>query len=182
MEAFSLSKGSAISSGLPHVCLNQFLRPEDGVDYDDDDVVGDEQDDDDKKLLNFAIDLFLRGDYDHKFSDDSPAPHPGLTPQKTVEAALFALRDLDDPEPSHGAAVLMRFCVPLSRGERWGDSSSNRISRNGTRPPSASWKEVLRGAITATMLARRLRASEFLCLLGRPVLSWLACKSRKNVQ
>lgn len=109
------------------------------------------------QLLDFAIDSFLRGDYDH-YADDAPAPHPGLTPQTTVEAALQSLRRIDDPQPSHGAAVLMRFCVPLSRGERWGDSSSDHLQQK-------EWKQILRGSITPTMCARRIRNSEFSCLL-----------------
>jgi hypothetical protein len=51
----------------------------------------------------------------------------------------------------------MRFCLPLSRSERWGDSS--RMGRD-------SWKDILRGSLTPSMLARRLRASpEFAGLL-----------------
>jgi hypothetical protein len=56
---------------------------------------------------------------------------------------------MDDPEPSHGAAVLMRFCTPLSRSERWYPNSKD------------PWKEdILRGALTPTMLSRRIRSSE----------------------
>lgn len=102
-------------------------------------------------LLQYSIDSFLRGDYDRPFADDAVAPLPNLSPGETVDAALRSLRNLDDPEPSHGAAVLLRFCVPLSRGERWGGS-----------PTSGKdvWKELLRGALTPTMLANRLRASD----------------------
>jgi hypothetical protein len=100
-------------------------------------------------LLEYSIDSFLRGDYDQPFADDAAAPIPGLTPGATVEAALKSLRQLNDPEPSHGAAVLLRFCAPLSRGERWGGSES-----------IDEWKELLRGALTPTMLARRMRASQ----------------------
>jgi hypothetical protein len=107
-------------------------------------------------LLGYAIDSFLRGDYNLQFADDAPAPHPGLSPGSTIETSLRSLRQLDSPGPSHGAAVLMRFCVPLSRGERWGDST-----RAGRDP----WKEILRGALTPSMLARRIRASEFSGLL-----------------
>jgi hypothetical protein len=107
-------------------------------------------------LLGYAIDSFLRGDYNLQFADDAPAPHPGLSPGLTTETSLRSLRQLDSPGPSHGAAVLMRFCVPLSRGERWGDS---------TRAGKDPWKEILRGALTPRMLARRIRASEFSGLL-----------------
>jgi hypothetical protein len=107
-------------------------------------------------LLGYAIDSFLRGDYNLQFADDAPAPHPGLSPGSSIETCLRSLRQLDSPGPSHGAAVLMRFCVPLSRGERWGDST-----RAGRDP----WKEILRGALTPSMLARRIRASEFSGLL-----------------
>jgi hypothetical protein len=99
-------------------------------------------------LLEYSIDSFLRGDYDQPFADDAAAPIPGLTPGVTVEAALKSLRQLDDPEPSHGAAVLLRFCAPLSRGERWGGSAIE------------PWAELLRGALNPTMLARRLRAHQ----------------------
>lgn len=103
-------------------------------------------------LLGYAIDSFLRGDYNLQFAEDAAAPHPGLGPGSTIETGLRSLRELNTPGPSHGAAVLMRFCVPLSRGERWGDSS---------RPGRDPWKEILRGALTPSMLARRIRASEF---------------------
>lgn len=136
-----------------HVPL--FLSTEDD-DFDDFPHFGNED-----RTLDFAIDSFLRGDYDRPFADNAPAPHPGLTPQTTVEAALESLRKLDDPEPSHGAAVLQRFLVPLSRGERWGDSDE----KENTDEPTYSWKEVLRGALTPTMLARRIRGTQFSCLL-----------------
>lgn len=132
------------------------LYQDDFSDFDDDD---DDKDDsfsnmdDGKKLLDFAIDSFLRGDYESNFAEDAPAPHPGLTPRETVLAALHSLRNLNDPEPSHGAAVWMRFCVPLSRGERWGSEAPG------------SFKDILRGALTPTMLARRIRVSQFSCLL-----------------
>lgn len=66
------------------------------------------------------------------FAEDAPAPYPKLSPGATIDTVLRSLRQLDDPEPSHGAAVLLRFCAPLSRAERWGGE--------GTDP----WKEVLR--------------------------------------
>jgi len=102
-----------------------------------------------------SIDSFLRGEYDREFAEDAPAPYPGLTPGATIEAILQSVRHMDDPHPSHGAAVLMRFNVPLTRAERWG----------GGVKVEDPWKEVLRGAITPSMLARRLRASEFSGLL-----------------
>jgi hypothetical protein len=104
-------------------------------------------------LLEYSIDSFLRGDYDGAFADDAASPLPKSTPKTTVEEAVTSLRALDDPEPSHGAAVLLRFCVPLSRGERWG----------GIRDDP--WKELIRGSLTPTMLARRIRASQFSGLL-----------------
>lgn len=135
-------------------------------------------------LLEYSIDSFLRGDYDRTFAEDAASPLPGLSPRGTVDAALRSLRNLNEPEPFHGAAVLLRFCVELGRGERWGTSASSSSSssatpsspkastnRNGSKhrnkSPSASpsgfslsWKELLRGALTPTMLARRIRASE----------------------
>lgn len=99
-----------------------------------------------------AMDSFLRGDYHKSFSSDA-GPHPGLGPGDTVQAALTALRDREEGS-DHGAAVFLRFCAPLKRGERWG---------GGTVPNP--WKEVLRGAITPTLFARRLRASQFSGLL-----------------
>jgi hypothetical protein len=109
-----------------------------------------------EKLLGYAIDSFLRGVYDRQFADDAASPNPNYSPGVTVEKALRSLRKLDDPEPSHGAAVFLRFCLPLGRGERWGDTST--VGRD-------SWKEVLRGSLTPSMLARRIRASEFSELL-----------------
>lgn len=61
-----------------------------------------------------SIDSFLDGEYSQPFADEAPAPHPGLTPSDTVECALRSLREMDEP------FVFMRFCAPLSRGERWG--------------------------------------------------------------
>ena len=101
-------------------------------------------------LLEYSIDSFLRGEYERTFSEDAAAPLPGLSPSDTVDAALRSLRDLDEPEPSHGAAVFLRFCAELGKGERWGTSGS----------ASPTWTELLRGALTPTMLARRIRASE----------------------
>lgn len=111
------------------------------------------------QLINeeYSIDSFLNGEYDRPFSEDAAAPHPGLSPQETIEAALHALRNLNVPNQNHGAAVFSRFLAPLTRSERWGGSVS------GTVCP---WKEILRGSLTPTMLARRIRASkEFSVLL-----------------
>jgi len=105
-------------------------------------------DEDELFLLEYSIDSFLRGDYDRSFSEDAASPLPGLSPSDTVDAALRSLRDLDDPEPFHGAAVFLRFCVALGRGDRWG---TNEVS---------SWKEVLRSSLTPTMLARHIKASD----------------------
>ena len=106
-------------------------------------------------IEEYNIDSFLRGDYDRPFAEDAPAPHPGIVrPGFMLESALKALRALDDPELSHGAAVFLRFCVPLSRSERWGGSSS-------------AWKEILRGALTPNMFARRIEASTDFSILLR---------------
>lgn len=113
---------------------------------------------DDDELLGYAIDSFLRGDYDRQFAEDAPAPLPSTSPSTAVEHALRSLRNMDEPESAHGAAVLMRFCAPLNRGEKWGDS---------TRKHTDTWKEMLRGALMPSMLANRLRASEF-----SPLLDW----------
>ena len=99
----------------------------------------------------YSIDSFLSGEYDRPFSEDAAAPHPELSPGETIEYALHALRDLDVPEVSHGAAVFSRFLAPMGRLERWGGSVSGKMS---------PWKEILRGSLTPTMLARRIRASE----------------------
>ena len=118
-------------------------------------------------LLEYSIDSFLRGDYDRTFAEDAASPLPGLSPSDTVDAALRSLRDLDEPEPFHGAAVFLRFCVELGRGERWGTTITTTAGQEMSPPSSSSttnsmstWKELLRGALTPTMLARRLRASE----------------------
>lgn len=106
---------------------------------------------------DYAIDSFLRGEYDRPFSDEAAAPLPNHKPSEIVEIALTALRDLDIPTTDHGAAVFMRFCAPLSRFDRWGGNISGAIS---------PWKAILRGSLTPTMLAKRLRASdEFSVLL-----------------
>ncbi|KAL3935774.1 MAG: hypothetical protein SGBAC_008775 [Bacillariaceae sp.] len=108
-----------------------------------------------KDLLEDSIDSFLRGEYQGTFSDNALSPLSEYSPKKTVEKAVTSLRALDDPGPSHGAAVLLRFCAPLSRGERWG---------GGVRGGDV-WKELLRGSLTPTMLARRLQVSVFSGLL-----------------
>ncbi|GKY93343.1 hypothetical protein MPSEU_000301900 [Mayamaea pseudoterrestris] len=139
------------------------------LDDEDDTVSGDEsfftiaerrQDDEvdqaDKKL-EAAIDSFLSGGFD-KIAADAAAPHPDSTPAQVIDQSLRALRDLHRPTPSHGAAVFQRFLIPLNRGQRWGDSlrSSQHVD---------AWKEIQRGALTASMLAKRIRASEFAALL-----------------
>jgi hypothetical protein len=91
-------------------------------------------DDDDDSNLQDEIDAFLSGNYNRQFDPDAPAPHPGLSPRATIESVLMSLRNVNKPYPAHGAAVLQRFCAPLSRGERWGGDSI----RNDP------WKEVLR--------------------------------------
>lgn len=130
--------------------------------------------------LSDSIDSFLAGDYAHPFATDAPAPHPGLGPGETVNVSLRALRELDLPHKSHGAAVFMRFCIPLTRGERWGGGippSSERNQRkrsnnqqqqhhhNQNQPNNNNWaghdqwKDLLRGALSPSMLARKLRSS-----------------------
>lgn len=105
---------------------------------------------------DYAIDSFLRGEYDRPFAEDAAAPTPDFSPSQTVEIALENLRRLNKPDVSHGAAVFMRFCCPLSRNDRWGGSSSS----------LSHWKQIVRGALTPTMLARRIRSSqEFSALL-----------------
>ena len=111
--------------------------------------------------LDDAVDSFLRGDHDRPFAADVPGPHPGLGPGEIVDVALRSLRSLNSPEPYHGAAVLLRFCAPLSRSERWGGGGVG--GGGGSGPGGGSGldplKEVLRGSFTPVMLARRLRAS-----------------------
>ena len=107
------------------------------------------------ELLSLAMDSFLRGDYDKPLSPDAPSPIPGLSPAKSIDLALRSLRNIDEPTPAHGAAVLKRFCLPLERSERWGD-----VSR-----PVNPWKQLIRGSLSPEMLARKLRDSEFSALL-----------------
>lgn len=111
----------------------------------------------DDAILGYAIDSFLRGDYNLNLPDDDNRsfPPPDI-PGEVVSAALRSLRGQDLPSQTHGAALFMRFCLPLRRSERWGDASSI-----GKDP----WKEILRGALTASALVRRIRASEFAGLL-----------------
>jgi len=110
---------------------------------------------------DYGIDSFLRGEYWLPFADDAAAPLPKHSPNEIVEIAIKALRDLDVPTTDHGAAVFMRFLAPLSRNDRWGGS----IGGGGVL---SSWKAILRGALTPTMLARRIRASEEFA----PLLDW----------
>merc|ERR1712232_1321441 len=101
----------------------------------------------------YSIDSFLMGEYDRPFAEDAPAPHPGLLPKDTISQSLQCLRDLDIPNPSHGAAVFLRFVCPLSPNDRWG-------GRVGMKKSDYPWKDIMRGSLTPTMLARRLRSSE----------------------
>jgi len=127
---------------------------EEDDDFEEDEDEASFQDIDADRMLDYAIDSFLRGDYAYQFSESAPSPDPSLSPGETVELALRALRNLDQPEPAHGAAVLMRFCIPLSRAEKWSD-------RMGGDP----WKEVLRSSLTPEMFAKRIRSSPFSALL-----------------
>jgi len=121
------------------------------------------------------IDSFLRGDYDNPYPTQAyaPAPHPNLTPGECVEVALRSLRNLDEPEVDHGAAVFASFCAELKRGERWGGSVANRrvgvvVGGDGEKGSSSGaslWKEILRGALTPTMFARRIRSSDEFSIL-----------------
>lgn len=128
----------------------------------------DEEDDDDE-LLSCAIDSLLRGDYPFEYAEDAPAPHPGLEPGAVVGSVLRSLRKLDDPHPSHGAAVLWRFCLPLTRSERWGGASGGGAGGGTSWSRNRSndrWKDLHRPSLTPALLARQLRASsEFSCLL-----------------
>jgi len=136
-------------------------------------------------LLQYSVDSFLSGQYDRPFKEDAPAPLPDLTPVETVDAALRALRELDVDDhdlsddddtdsPSHGAAVLLRFCAPLCRAERWGLSSAGTVQSASALATDDldgsdgdidmtsfdSWKELMRGSLTPHMLAKRLRSSQ----------------------
>ena len=102
----------------------------------------------DAEAFEASIDSFLDGEYSQPFEDDAAAPHPGLAPSETLDCALRSLRRMNEPYECHGAAVFMRFCVPLANSERWGLS-------NDLGP----WKAILRGALSPNMLARQLRAS-----------------------
>ena len=126
---------------------------------------------------DYAIDSFLRGEYDRPFAEDAAAPLPNHSPSQIVEIALKALRDLDTPTTDHGAAVFMRFCAPLSRQDRWGNTSIIYSNSNNNTDDGRSgtmidnWKNIMRGALTPTMLARRIRASkEFSVLLDWEML------------
>ncbi|KAL3927965.1 MAG: hypothetical protein SGARI_005174 [Bacillariaceae sp.] len=113
-------------------------------------------------LLEYSIDSFLRGDYDRPFQEDAAAPLPGLSPKDTVELSLGSLRKLNDPEPAHGAACFVRFCIPLGRGERWSPAVQDKADNE---PSDLAWKELLRGSLTPTMFARRISASEDFSML-----------------
>jgi hypothetical protein len=125
-------------------------------------------------ILGYAIDSFLRGGYNLQGSEESLARPTDLTPGATLSAALRSLRGHDLPSQTHGAAVFMRYCLPLRRSERWGDASSI-----GKDP----WKEVLRGGLTASTLLRRIRASDFAGLLdwGSLDVTEGACTSDRDL-
>jgi hypothetical protein len=137
----------------------------DTTNNDDNDIIDEE--------YEYGIDSFLRGEYDRPFADDAAAPLPNHTPSEIVTIACKALRDLDIPTTDHGAAVFMRFCAPLSRGDRWGGNISGlSVGTNvgtsvngGSSISSNSWKGIMRGSLTPTMFARRIRASEEFAVL-----------------
>lgn len=108
----------------------------------------------------YGIDSFLRGEYDRPFAEDAAAPLPNHSPSEIVDIALHALRNLNDPTTDHGAAVFMRFCAPLSRQDRWGNSSFGSDGSSGNMGSGSLWKAIMRGSLTPTMLARRIRASD----------------------
>ncbi|KAL7513835.1 hypothetical protein ACHAXN_011066 [Cyclotella atomus] len=119
------------------------------------------------QFLQRSIDSFLAGDYAHRFSPDAPAPNPLLSAGRTVDTSLRALRELDTPYPCHGAAIFLRFCIPLSRAERLG----------GNDP----WKNILRSSLTPAMLARNIRASsQFSCLFDWTSLDVMEGVSNPN--
>lgn len=147
---------------------------------------GDQDNDDDTDDVDGPlIDSFLRGEYDYEIPDRDGAPlspHPGLAPAGVVRECLRSLRNLHVPTPSHGAAVLQRFLLPLSRRERWGTfaASVSAASRGGGTFSSSTigdnndddndndtWRtHIMRPALTPHLLARQIRASSaFGCLL-----------------
>lgn len=113
-----------------------------------------------RQKLDDQIDAFLRGEV-HELNVDSDAPKPNvmLSPSDVVRLSLHELRKFDESDPSH-AAVFNRFLAPLSRSERWGMSHQ--------KDP---WKQVIRGALTPIMLARRIRSSPLSVLLDWETLS-----------
>jgi hypothetical protein len=146
-------------------------------DSDNDNEGVEEEHDDDDELDDQLIDSFLRGDYDYEISDDAPSPHPGLMPTQLVRECLRSLRSLHDPTPSHGAAVLQRFLLPLSRRERWGNfAAASRSAAAASSSSSATfddnddddpWRtQIMRAALTPHLMARQIRSSSaFGCLL-----------------
>lgn len=109
------------------------------------------------------IDAFLRGEYlveetTAAISGNAPMPNSQLSPAETVTSALYAIRDLDFPQKSFGAAIFSKFLTPLSRSDRWG-SKSNSITE---------WKQLLRRSLTPNMLASNIRNSDIYNIL----LNW----------
>ena len=109
------------------------------------------------------IDAFLRGEYlveetTAAMSGNAPMPNSQLSPAETVTSALYAIRDLDFPQKSFGAAIFSNFLTPLSRSDRWG-SKSNSITE---------WKQLLRKSLTPNMLASNIRNSDVYSIL----LNW----------
>jgi hypothetical protein len=137
-ESTASNEGSANNGGVPRQPQQRTKEEEDA-------------------LLGYAIDSFLRGDYNLQLPQDKVTPvPPDANPGMIVSTALSSLRGKDLPSQAHGAAIFLRYCMPLRRSERWGDASSI-----GKDP----WKEVLRGASTANSLVQRVRASDFAALL-----------------
>merc|ERR1711862_111445 len=80
--------------------------------------------------LDEAINAFLSGDdvsflfdYDDRNNNtNSPFPSPNMGPGEVVERALRSLRYMSSmpSEEDRGSAILLRFCAPLQRSEKWG--------------------------------------------------------------
>ncbi len=98
-----------------------------------------------------AMDSFLEGKFDD-FSDSSPFPVLGQSPQEVVTKVLQSLQACDEPVKNHGPAIALKFCESLSFNEK-------------LKPHESVWRELVRRSPTPQIFANRIKMSPFTAML-----------------
>ena len=108
-------------------------------------------------LLASHIDRYLDGGDSDWLLPTSPVPSPEQRPEEVVRIVLKALKDTQ-PHEAHGAAVALRFSLPLAKSElEW-------------EPPDP-WRRMMRRAANPRMFARELKDSNL-----RLWCDWALCE------